>query len=94
MEYEEILEMVIAELTQRAICQQREKDETLDQKIIKRVELRGRIEKFIAVLDESEQQVFQEYFDIALDISGVQEEYLYLQGAKDCVRFLKDLGVL
>ena len=88
MEYEEILEMVIAGLTQRAICQQREKDETLDQKIIKRVELCGRIEKFIAVLDESEQQVFQEYFDIALDISGVQEEYLYLQGAKDCARFL------
>lgn len=94
MEYEEIIDMVVGELTQRTLSQLREEDETLDQKITKRIELRGQIEKSIAILDESQQQIFHEYFDIALDITGVQEEYLYLQGAKDCVRLLKGLGVL
>ncbi|WP_283675513.1 MULTISPECIES: hypothetical protein [Clostridia] len=94
MEYEEIMDIVIAELSQRALSRQREEDEALDQKILRRIEVRGRIEQCISTLSEPEQQLFQEYFEITLDISGMQEGYLYMQGAKDCVRFLKDLGVL
>lgn len=93
MEYGEIMDMVVGELTQRTLSRQREEDEVLDQMIKQRAELRGQIERYMETFEETQRQLFQEYFEIALDIAGVQEGYLYLQGAKDCVRILKQFGV-
>ncbi len=94
MEYDEILDMVIAELTQRALSQQREEDENLDQLILRHAELRASIERYLEKLDEPHRQIFQEYLELNLEVGGFQEKYLYLQGAKDCARLLKDLGAL
>jgi len=94
MEYEEIMDMVVGELTQRALSRQREEDESLDQLILRQAELRASIERYLAKLDEPDRQIFQEYLELNLEIWGFQERHLYLQGAKDCVRLLKDLGAL
>lgn len=94
MEYEEIMDMVVGELTQRALSRQREEDESLDQLILRQVELRALIERYLEKFDEPDRQDFQEYLELNLEIWGFQEKHLYLQGAKDCVRILKDLGVL
>lgn len=94
MEYEEIMDMVVGELTQRALSRQREEDESLDQLILRQVELRALIERHLEKFDEPDRQNFQEYLELNLEIWGFQEKHLYLQGAKDCVRILKDLGVL
>ncbi|GLC80677.1 hypothetical protein [Clostridium sp. FS41] len=94
MEYEEIMDMIVGELTQRALSRQREEDENLDQLILRQAELRASIERYLAKLDEPDRQIFQEYLELNLEIWGFQEKYLYLQGAKDCVRLLKDLGAL
>jgi len=43
----------------------------------------------------SDQREFaEECFDLPLDFSGAQEEYVYRQGLKDCVFLLKEFGVL
>lgn len=94
MEYEEIMGMVVGELTQRALSQQREEDENLDQLILRQAELRASIEQYLEKLDEPDRQIFQEYLELNLEVWGFQEKHLYLQGAKECVRFLKELGVL
>lgn len=94
MEYEEIMDMIVGELTQRALSRQREEDENLYQLILRQAELRASIERYLAKLDEPDRQIFQEYLELNLEIWGFQEKYLYLQGAKDCVRLLKDLGAL
>lgn len=94
MEYEEILDMVVTELTQRAFNKQREEDESLRQMIGRRAELSVSLEQWIAALEEPERKLFEEYLEITLEIEGLQERYLYLQGAKDCVRLLKSLDVL
>lgn len=94
MEYEEIIDMVVGELTQRALSRQREEDENLDQLILRQAELRASIERYLAKIDEPDRQIFQEYLELNLGVWGFQEKRLYLQGAKDCVRILKDLGAL
>lgn len=94
MDYEEIMDMIVGELTQRALSRQREEDENLDQLILRQAELRASIERYLAKLDEPDRQIFQEYLVLNLEIWGFQEKHLYLQGAKDCVRLLKDLGAL
>lgn len=94
MEYEEIMDMIVGELTQRALSRQREKDENLDQLILRQADLRASIERYLAKLDEPDRQIFQEYLELNLEVWGFQEKHLYLQGALECVRLLKDLGVL
>lgn len=94
MEYEEIMDMVIAELIQYALSQQREEDENLNRLILRQAQLSTSIEKQLEKLDESDKQIFQEYFELSLEVRGFQEKHLYLQGAKNCVHLLKDLGVL
>lgn len=94
MEYEEIMDMVVGELTQRALSRQREEDESIAQLILRQVELRALIERCLAKLDKPDRHIFQEYLEHNLEVWGFQEKYLYLQGAKDCVRHLKDLGAL
>lgn len=94
MEYEEIMDMIVGELTQQALSEQRKDDENLNQLILRQAELRASIERYLANLDEPDRQTFQEYLELNLEIWGFQEKHLYLQGAKDCVRHLKDLGAL
>lgn len=94
MEYEEIMDMIVGELTQRALSRQREEDENLDQLILRQAELRTSIERYLEKFNEPDRQIFQEYLELNLEVWGFQEKHLYLQGALDCVRLLKDLGVL
>lgn len=67
MEYEEIMDMVVGELTQRALSQQREEDENLDQLILRQAELRASIEQYLEKLDEPDRQIFQEYLELNLE---------------------------
>lgn len=94
MEYEEIMDMIVGELTQRALSRQREEDENLDQLILRQAELRASIERHLEKFDEPDRQIFHDYLELNLEVWGFQEKHLYLQGAKDCVRLLKDLNVL
>ena len=94
MEYEEIMDMVVGELTQRALSRQREEDESLDQLILRQAHLSTLMEKQLDRLGESDKQIIQEYLELSLEIQGFQEKHLYLQGAKDCLRLLKELGAL
>lgn len=94
MEYDEIVDMVITELTERSFQQQRSEDEQLDQLVKRRIELSGQIQQITAGLNAETQALLAEYSEVIGKISERESRYIYLQGAKDCVRLLKTLGII
>lgn len=93
-DYEEILEMVLTELIERGYRQQRKEDEEMDRLVKRRVELKEQAVLCTASLDEQVKQTLEEYNNSIDLIYGLQLKYIYLQGAKDCVRLLKALEAI
>lgn len=94
MDYKEIMDMIIGELIERAFQQQRMEDENLDQLIKHHITLHDRLEQSISAFDKATKETFEDYHRISIDIDELQERYMYLQGAMDCVLLLKTLGIL
>lgn len=96
MEYEEILEMLLTELIERGYRQQRKEDEEMDRLVKRRIELKELAVLCTGSLSEQVKQTLtlREYYDTIDLIYGLQLKYIYLQGAKDCVRRLKTLDAI
>lgn len=94
MDYDEIIDMVVTELTERSFQQQCAEDEQLGQFVKRRVELSGQVEQITAGLDAEARALLAEYSEVVGKISERESKYTYLQGAKDCVRLLEALGVI
>ncbi|OCN02009.1 hypothetical protein A7X67_04470 [Clostridium sp. W14A] len=94
MEYDEILESTITEMTELALQHLREENGRLDKLIKRNVELSQRIETALKNMNESDWKLFQEYYDDLQEISSKEMEHLYRQGAKDCVLLLKKMSVI
>lgn len=91
--YEDIIETAITELIESGYYQQRKEDEEMDQLVKQRIELKDQVVLYTRDLDERAKQALEHYHDTIESINGVQLKYIYLQGAKDCIRLLKSLGV-
>ncbi len=95
MEKEEIYDMAIQELIERALSVRREtcnSDEKQFYEMLK--EKSGRASEVLKQLSEEEYQIVDDYMVTTNLIAQKECEYLYVQGAKDCVELLKKLGVL
>lgn len=94
LEYDEIVDMVVTELTERSFQQQRTEDEQLDRLVKRRVELSKQVEQITAKLDAEAWAFLAEYREVVGKISERESKNIYLQGAKDCVRLLKALEII
>lgn len=94
LEYDEIVDIVVTEVTERSFQQQRAEDEQLDRLVKWRVELSGQVEQVTAGLDAEARAFLTEYSEVVGKISERESKYIYLQGAKDCVQLLKRLDVI
>lgn len=92
--YEEIWEMVVTELTEQGIRDQREDNPEIESLIEDQTALSAQAQKCLASLDGDVRDTLTRYYEQAELIADKQIKYLYLQGAKDCVRLLKTLGVI
>ena len=95
MEMEEIFEMVIQELTELSLRKRREafsEEEKAHSREL--LELAEKTKKILSRLPVQERQVVEDYMTAASLDAQEECEYLYVQGAKDCVGLLKKLGVL
>jgi len=92
--YEEIWEMVVTELTEQGIREQREQNPEIKSLIEDQTALSAQAQKCLAALDSEVRDTLTRYYEQAELIADKQIQYLYLQGAKDCVRLLKTLGVI
>jgi len=84
--------MVVGELTERGLQELREEDERINELVKRQLELHDRV-KESGLCDQS-MQVFEDYGEAVTELTDLRNQYLYLQGAKDCVRLLKFLGVI
>lgn len=95
MDKNEIYEMVIMEMAERAVREYRKNcGEEEKQKYKELGELSLQRQKILERLSPQECQVLEDYFVKTSLIADHECQYLYVQGAKDCVELLKKLGVL
>ena len=94
MQYDEILEMVITELTERGQKQQRSENPEIDELVLRRTKLSEQVQECVSPLSQDAREILAEYHNTMDILSGDQIRYLYLQGAKDCVSLLRELGVI
>lgn len=94
MQHDEILEIIIAELTERGHKQQRREDPEINKLVLRRIELSGQVQECVSFLSQDAQDILEEYHNTMDILSGHQIKYLYLQGVKDCVSLLRELGVI
>lgn len=94
MDYSEIWDMVTAELTDLNVRHLREQDAEFDALVKRRIELSVQLERAKESIGNPVKQLIGNYCDTVADINSQQSEYLYLQGAKDCFRLLKTLGLI
>lgn len=95
MDRNEILELVIREMTETALAECREncaeEKKQLDQEAAM---LSQKRQEILAKLPLEDRQVLEEHYVKNSLIADHECKYLYVQGAKDCVELLKKLKVL
>lgn len=95
MDKNKIFEMVITEMTERALMEYRKDCGEEEKKRYQALgELSVRREKILEKLPSEERQVLEDYFAKSSMIDDLECQHLYVQGAKDCVELLKKLGAL
>ncbi|MEF9840849.1 MAG: hypothetical protein RR791_07870 [Lachnospiraceae bacterium] len=95
MEKEEIFEMVVREMTEKALMERREDagsgDEALQNQL---AELSEQAKRIMKKLPANEAEILEDYIVKTNLIADHDCAFLYVQGAKDCVELLQKLGVL
>ena len=95
MDKKEIYQMVLQEMTEHALVQRRERFKEEEQNNYQELlELSKKKQEIMAKLSPEDRQVLDDYITKTHLAAQDECEYLYVQGAKDCVELLKGLGVL
>lgn len=95
MEKQEIYENTIQELMESSLAIRRETcDEEEKQRYEEITKLSAKAQAALEKLTEEDRKAVDDYFVMTNLIAQHECEYLYEQGAKDCVELLKKLGVL
>jgi hypothetical protein len=95
MDKGKIFEMVIREMTENALSSRRENLGKYEQQLYVEVgSLSSQARDIVKELQEEKQKLLNDYFEKTNMIADRECAYLYVQGAKDCVKLLKKLGVL
>lgn len=94
MEYDEILDMLITELSERALKECRKENVDVSAKITELVVLSEKIQEHMRKSDDHAKHDFENYINLMNAIAEANQRYLYIQGAKDCARLLKSLDII
>lgn len=95
MNEEEIFNMVVDELTEYAL-QERRKELAAENKDYNAelTPLSKEVDAILSKLPEDDADIINDYITKSSTVADKDCAFLYVQGAKDCVRLLKKLGVL
>lgn len=95
MSQEEILEVVITELTEKSLAELRDTEKNNHPNLYHEVkELSGKVVKILAQMSEEDRETIEKYFDQKDRLTNKELKHLYLQGAKDCIKLLKYLKII
>lgn len=95
MDKSEIFESAIRELTEEAVSQRKENMDESEQQLYAEVKvLSSQAQAIVRSLPKDQQRILEDYF-VKTNLTADHDcQYLYVQGAKDCVELLKKLGAL
>lgn len=95
MEKSEIFEMAIRELMETAISKRKDTLEDSELQLYAEVKsLSTQARDIVKTLPDDQQRILTDYFEKTNLIADHECQHLYVQGAKDCVELLKQLGAL
>lgn len=94
MELKEIWDLILPELTQRSYRLMREADQEADKAVKQHNEVAERMNVLVSGSGDEAQKLFGEFCRSMGEAHSFEVEHAYVQGAKDCVRLLRALGVL
>lgn len=95
MDKQEIFEMAIRELTENALAQRKDNLCEDEQQLYDEVwSLSAQARDLVKELPQEQQKILTDYFEKTNLIADHECAFLYVQGAKDCIRLLKKLGAL
>lgn len=95
MEKEKIYEMIIREMTEKALRERREEPSAEDKELEERVlVLSQQLQERLETMEEADRQLIEENINAKMLLMDRECQFLYVQGARDCVALLKELGVL
>ncbi len=89
----ELLEQSIAERSQIAFMEMREAHPRLDALVEELVALSQKVENHTDI-SAGNKELIQRYLSRAAEADSKFQKYLYIQGARDCVALLRELGVI
>ncbi len=92
MTTQEIINNAITELTENALSVRR--GNLPENEVDKHKQLYNQVEKIFERLSSEEIQTIEDYIDESLLSDRDECIFLYIQGAKECIKLLKELGVL
>lgn len=88
-----LLEQSIAERAQIAFIEMRETHPRLDALVEELVALSQEVENHTGIAAKDKELV-QRYLYRAAEVDSEFQKHLYIQGARDCVALLRELGVI
>lgn len=88
--YEEIVMQAVSQLMEKTISEQFATDEKMSALTDELADIGAEIKAF--PLNAQQHMRLDRYISITHTLEGMREERLYVQGAKDCFRLLKELG--
>jgi len=89
----ELLEQGMVERAQIAFAQMRQENPRLDELVKDTVKLSDEVEH-CAGMDEETKTLVQRFLSQSANMDSEFQKYLYIQGARDCVEILRELGVI
>lgn len=89
----ELLEQCLFERVQVAYEQMMESHPTLKETIHETAVLSEEIEQN-AAMDTESKELVERYLTVSSEADSEFQKYLYIQGAKDCVAALRELGII
>ena len=89
----ELLEQSLFERAQIAFAQMRQADPRLNGLVEEVIALSEEVEHY-AGMDVNARDLVQRFLSKSADMDSEFQKYLYIQGARDCVAMLRELGVI
>lgn len=95
MTEQELISMIINEITEYELEQYRKENDKSYTALTDEIsELSAKTQEILSKVPSGDVQIVDKYIAKSAALADKDCEYLYLQGAKDCVKLLKKLGVL
>lgn len=90
---QDLVEMSLTERFGLAFLTMKEENAVDAEQIAKLIALSEQVEHHPGISDDA-REVVQNYLSLDADNNARFQQYLYIQGAKDCVAILRELGVI